>query len=72
MFPSHGVVMPTLDYGRCQACRKCDAAQHCRFKAFVRIDREEPPFIDVGRCGGCGECVLHCPYDALSVPKVSR
>jgi MinD superfamily P-loop ATPase len=72
MFPSHGIVMPTLDYDRCQACRKCEAAQHCRFKAFVRIDGEEPPFIDVGRCGGCGECVPHCPYDALSAPKIPR
>ena len=44
MFPTHNVVIPTLDYERCQVCRKCEAAKHCRYKAIVRFDREEPPY----------------------------
>jgi MinD superfamily P-loop ATPase len=71
MFPSHSVVIPTIDYERCQACGKCVAAQHCRFKAFVRFDREEPPYIDVARCGGCGDCTPHCPHEAIVAPDVS-
>ncbi len=68
MFPSHSVVIPIIDYELCQACRKCVASQHCRFKAFVRIDKEEPPFIDVSRCGGCYDCVPHCPNQAIKLP----
>jgi MinD superfamily P-loop ATPase len=72
MFPSHNVVIPTIDYELCQACTKCEASQHCRFKAFVRIDRDEPPYIDVARCGGCGECFPHCPHSAIVPPDVMR
>jgi MinD superfamily P-loop ATPase len=72
MFPSHNVVIPTIDYERCQSCRKCEASAHCRFKAFVRIDREEPPYIDVARCGGCGDCVAYCPFEALIAPDGTK
>ena len=72
MFPSSSIILPILDYDRCQACRKCQAAANCRFKAFVRIDRDEPPYIDVARCGGCGDCVPHCPFEALSNPKAKQ
>ena len=68
MFPSTSALIPRIDYDRCQACDKCAAAKHCRFKAFVRIDRDEPPAIDVARCGGCWDCVPHCPHDALRRP----
>ncbi len=63
------IVIPTLDYSLCQACRPCEAAAHCRFKAFLLIDRDEPPIIDVARCGGCGDCVPHCPYQCLVVTR---
>lgn len=69
MFPPSSVLLPILDYGRCQACQRCQAAASCRFKAFVHIDRDEPPYIDVARCGGCGDCVRHCPFEALSSPR---
>jgi MinD superfamily P-loop ATPase len=68
---SSNIVIPTLDYSLCQACRPCEAAAHCRFKAFLRIDPDEPPVIDVARCGGCGDCVPHCPYQALVAPHAS-
>ena len=69
---SQSIAIPAIDYDLCQACRPCEASKHCRFKAFVRIDRDEPPFIDVGRCGGCGDCVPHCPHDALAAPGANK
>jgi len=69
VFPPSSMILPTLDYDRCLACPKCQAAAHCRFKAFVRIDRDEPPYIDVARCGGCMDCVPHCPFEALANPR---
>jgi len=69
---SSTATIPTIDYERCQVCRKCEAAQHCRFKAFVRFDRKEPPYIEVSLCGGCGDCVPHCPHEAIVCPKNTR
>ena len=67
---SQSIVIPAIDYDLCQACHPCEASKHCRFKAFVRIDRVEPPFIEVSLCGGCGDCVPHCPHRALAAPRV--
>jgi MinD superfamily P-loop ATPase len=72
VFPSHNVVIPIIDYELCQACKKCEASKYCRFKAIVRIDRDEPPYIDVARCGGCGDCSPHCPYNAIVPPDSDR
>ncbi len=65
MFHLHTVVTPRIDYERCQACPKCIAMKACRFKALVRIDRDEPPAIDASRCNGCNACLDHCPFNAI-------
>jgi MinD superfamily P-loop ATPase len=62
------VVTPRIDYQQCQACSKCKAQKECRFKAIVRIDRDEPPAIDASRCGGCATCVESCPFGAILPP----
>jgi MinD superfamily P-loop ATPase len=62
------VVTPRMDYERCQVCDKCVAAKKCKFKAIVRIDRDEPPAIDASRCNGCAVCVQDCPFDAILPP----
>ncbi len=63
--PLHTVVTPRIDYALCQACERCVAARGCKFKAIIRIDRDEPPAIDASRCGGCATCVQACPYGAI-------
>ena len=62
------VVTPRIDYERCNVCGKCTAAKGCRFKAIIRIDRDEPPAIDASRCGGCASCVSDCPFGAILPP----
>jgi MinD superfamily P-loop ATPase len=54
-----------IDDDLCHTCRVCLAQQVCRVKAIVRIDRDEPPFIDVHRCHNCKICSIECPFDAV-------
>ena len=54
-----------IDDALCRACRRCLARQVCNVRAIVRIDRDEPPFIDVHRCHGCKLCVVECPFTAI-------
>ncbi len=62
------VVTPRIDYERCQVCDKCVAAKKCKFKAIIRIDRDEAPAIDASRCNGCATCVQDCPFGAILPP----
>jgi len=50
---------------KCALCRKCLARKVCKSKAIVRIDPEEPPFIDASRCYGCHLCITTCPHGAI-------
>ena len=54
-----------VDGYRCHICRRCLAQQVFKTKAIVRIDCDEPPFIDVHRCRGCKICTAECPFDAI-------
>lgn len=54
-----------VNQDHCHTCRRCLAQQVCKVKAIVRIDHDEPPFIDVHRCHGCKICVAECPFDAV-------
>jgi MinD superfamily P-loop ATPase len=54
-----------VDDDRCHVCRRCLAQQVCKVKAIVRIDRDEPPFVDVHRCHGCMVCLVECPFEAI-------
>ncbi len=51
----------------CLRCDRCLARHVCRTKAILRIDRDEPPFIDPSRCYGCQVCVAECPNGAIVV-----
>ncbi len=33
----------------------------------MRIDLDEPPYIDIERCYDCRLCIPACPFDALRV-----
>lgn len=54
-----------IDYSLCRVCSRCLASRACRVKAVVRIDRDEPPYIDLHRCHGCMLCTIECPFGAI-------
>ncbi len=54
-----------MDTAQCRNCRRCLAQKVCTLKALVRIDRDEPPFVDVHRCHNCRVCVQECPFAAI-------
>ena len=51
----------------CRSCRKCLAAKVCNVRAIMRIDLEEPPYIDIERCYDCRLCIPACPFNALQI-----
>lgn len=59
--------VPYLKEGRCRICRQCLARNVCRSKALVRIEPDEPPFVDGSRCYGCLACLPACPFEAIVV-----
>ena len=60
--------VPHVQADLCHVCKKCLAREACDSKAVVRIDRDEPPFIDASRCYGCRACILACPFGAIALP----
>jgi MinD superfamily P-loop ATPase len=62
---SVGKVSLHVDGDRCSICRRCLAQKVCKVRAIVRLDPDEPPFIDVHRCHGCMLCILECPFEAI-------
>ena len=55
------------DPERCQACPDCLAAHSCKVRAIRRIDSDEAPFLEAGRCCGCRVCIPACPHGAISL-----
>ena len=49
----------------CHACRRCLAADVCKVHALMRMDLDEPPYIDVERCYDCRLCIPACPFEAI-------
>lgn len=49
----------------CQTCSPCLAAEVCKVRAIVRIDLDEPPYLDVERCYDCRLCIPACPFGAI-------
>lgn len=56
-----------LQTENCRACRRCLAAEVCKVRAIMRIDDDEPPYIDIERCYDCRLCIPVCPFGALQV-----
>ena len=54
-----------INYDLCLNCSRCLAQKACTVKAIIRIDKDEPPFVDVHRCHGCLLCLTECPTSAI-------
>jgi Fe-S-cluster-containing hydrogenase component 2 len=59
------VVRPEIDWLICEGCDTCQARLACKTRAIVKIDTDEPVFIELKRCNGCAKCVPACPYGAI-------
>jgi MinD superfamily P-loop ATPase len=59
------MLRPEIDWNICQVCDPCQVRLICKVRAIVKIDPDEPPYIDQARCNGCGNCVLECPHSAI-------
>ena len=60
-----------IDDEHCRACRKCLAGKVCKVRALVRLDPDEPLFIDVSRCYDCRLCIPACPFGAITVDRAN-
>jgi Fe-S-cluster-containing hydrogenase component 2 len=56
-----------VQFENCHTCRRCLAAGVCKMHAIMRMDIDEPPYIDVERCHNCRLCLPACPFDAIVV-----
>jgi Fe-S-cluster-containing hydrogenase component 2 len=55
----------------CQVCDPCSARLACTTKAVVKIDADEPAFIELARRNGCGDCLPACPYGATALSNAN-
>lgn len=56
---------PLIDEQRCCSCARCLVVRACRNMAVLRLDPDEPPVIDSGRCKLCLACIAPCPFGAV-------
>lgn len=56
-----------VDWTICQSCDPCEARQVCKTRAILKIDVDEPAYIELSLCNGCGNCVSACLYSAISM-----
>ena len=61
------MLVTEIDWAICQACEPCEARLVCKTRAIVKIDVDEPPYIELSRCTNCGLCVLACVSGAISM-----
>ena len=59
--------MLKVDEMVCRSCGRCMASEVCRGNAFIRMERDESPFLDNSRCWGCLVCMSACPFGAVVV-----
>ena len=59
------MLLPEIDWDICQSCNPCEAHSVCKTRAIIKIDYDEPPYIEVSRCTSCGQCVIACLYSAI-------
>lgn len=61
------MLAPEIDWDLCQVCDPCLARQACKTRAIVKIDPDEPPYIELSRCTSCSQCILACGFAAITM-----
>lgn len=62
--------LPEIVWDICEVCEPCQARLVCRTRAIVKIDPDQPPYIEHSRCSGCAVCIKACPCSAIRIPGV--
>ncbi len=57
---------------RCRVCRRCLAAKVCKGQAIMKVDWDEPPYLDSTRCYDCRRCLPACPAGAIVVAQAGQ
>lgn len=65
------MLRPEIDWLICQSCDPCEARQVCKTRAIMKIDPDEPAYIELSRCNGCSNCVSACLFNAISMVNVN-
>ncbi|HEX6303738.1 MAG TPA: 4Fe-4S binding protein [Anaerolineales bacterium] len=65
------MLRPEIDWLICQSCDPCEARSACKTRAIMKIDPDEPAYIELSRCNGCSNCVPACLYGAISMANVN-
>jgi MinD superfamily P-loop ATPase len=61
------MILPVINWDLCQNCNPCHARLACNTRAIVKIELDEPPYIEPARCNGCTKCVQSCSYAAILI-----
>lgn len=61
-----------IDPNKCRMCRRCLAREVCKMKAIIRIDREDPPMINLHLCRDCRVCMRECPFQAVQLTGTTK
>lgn len=56
---------PEIDWDICQVCDPCQAQLVCKTRALVKIEPDEPPYLEMSRCTRCSLCILACTCQAI-------
>ncbi len=59
------MVQLVINWDICQNCEPCSARLVCHTRAIVKLDGEEPPYIEPSRCNGCAKCIPACTFSAI-------
>jgi MinD superfamily P-loop ATPase len=61
------MLLPEIEWDACITSEICEAIKVCKTRAIVRLDPEDPPYIEHALCSSCGECIMACPYSAITL-----
>ncbi len=59
-----------IDYpSTCRLCKNPSCQKSCPVNAISKDEATGAQKVDATLCIGCGECVLACPFGAISIPE---
>jgi Fe-S-cluster-containing hydrogenase component 2 len=60
-----------IDWLICQSCHPCEARSACNTRAIMKIDPDEPAYVELSRCNGCSKCLTACLFGAITMKNLN-